>query len=78
MVAGGLSTLLTAPMDMVKTRLMLQRESKRVGTYKNGFHCAYQVVVFISCSFFHCTFFFFLLVFHSFLFVLVLSLNRGN
>lgn len=59
MVAGGLSTLITAPMDMVKTRLMLQRESKRVGTYKNGFHCAYQVVVFISCSFFHCTFFFF-------------------
>ncbi|KAA3471394.1 Mitochondrial substrate carrier family protein ucpB [Gossypium australe] len=28
---------------MVKTRLMLQRESV-VGSYKNGFHCAYQVL----------------------------------
>jgi solute carrier family 25 uncoupling protein 8/9 len=37
------STLVTAPMDMIKTRLMLQRESKTVGNYKNGFHCAYQV-----------------------------------
>ncbi|RVW55003.1 Mitochondrial substrate carrier family protein ucpB [Vitis vinifera] len=42
-VAGGLSTLITAPMDMIKTRLMLQRESKVAGNYKNGFHCAYQV-----------------------------------
>ncbi|KAM6575587.1 hypothetical protein CsatA_023914 [Cannabis sativa] len=30
-VAGTVSTFITAPMDMVKTRLMLQRESKRVG-----------------------------------------------
>ncbi|PON57205.1 Mitochondrial substrate/solute carrier [Parasponia andersonii] len=44
MVAGTVSTVVTAPIDMVKTRLMLQRESKRVGTYRNGFHCAYQVV----------------------------------
>lgn len=44
-VAGGLSTLITAPMDMIKTRLMLQRESKVAGNYKNGFHCAYQVTL---------------------------------
>lgn len=44
-VAGGLSTLITAPMDMIKTRLMLQRESKVAGNYKNGFHCAYQVIL---------------------------------
>ncbi|KAL3572454.1 hypothetical protein D5086_026358 [Populus alba] len=42
-VAGTVSTLVTAPMDMIKTRLMLQRESKTVGNYKNGFHCAYQL-----------------------------------
>ncbi|XVE77702.1 hypothetical protein DITRI_Ditri13aG0084200 [Diplodiscus trichospermus] len=41
-IAGLVSTLITAPIDMVKTRLMLQRES--VGSYKNGFHCAYQVL----------------------------------
>ncbi|KAH9730161.1 mitochondrial substrate carrier family protein [Citrus sinensis] len=41
-VAGTMSTLITAPVDMVKTRLMLQRESRKVGSYKNGFHCAYQ------------------------------------
>lgn len=34
---------MTTPIDMIKTRLMLQRESKRVGNYKNGLHCAYQV-----------------------------------
>ncbi|KAJ6873528.1 mitochondrial substrate carrier family protein ucpB isoform X1 [Populus alba x Populus x berolinensis] len=44
-VAGTVSTLVTAPMDMIKTRLMLQRESKTVGSYKNGFHCAYQVML---------------------------------
>ncbi|XP_052171389.1 uncharacterized protein LOC127787402 isoform X2 [Diospyros lotus] len=44
MIAGMTSTLITAPIDMVKTRLMLQRESERFGTYKNGFHCAYQVM----------------------------------
>ncbi|KAE8009622.1 hypothetical protein FH972_006050 [Carpinus fangiana] len=44
-VAGTVSTLITAPMDMIKTRLMLQQESKEVGTYKNGFHCAYQVLL---------------------------------
>ncbi|KVH94462.1 Mitochondrial carrier domain-containing protein [Cynara cardunculus var. scolymus] len=42
-VAGSVSTLITAPMDMVKTRLMLQQESVRDGAYKNGFHCAYKV-----------------------------------
>lgn len=44
-VAGSVSTLITAPMDMVKTRLMLQRESMRDGAYKNGFHCAYKVLI---------------------------------
>ncbi|XP_065861259.1 uncharacterized protein [Euphorbia lathyris] len=44
-VAGAVSTLVTAPVDMIKTRLMLQRESKRVRGYKNGFHCAYQVML---------------------------------
>ncbi|XP_057964992.1 uncharacterized protein LOC131155696 isoform X2 [Malania oleifera] len=44
-VAGILSTLITAPIDMIKTRLMLQRESKRVRGYQNGFHCAYQVML---------------------------------
>ncbi|XP_044491398.1 mitochondrial substrate carrier family protein ucpB isoform X2 [Mangifera indica] len=43
-VAGAVSTLMTAPVDMVKTRLMLQRESGKVGSYKNGFHCAYKVM----------------------------------
>lgn len=43
-VAGAVSTLVTAPMDTVKTRLMLQRESKLSGAYRNGFHCAYQVM----------------------------------
>ncbi|XP_073142373.1 uncharacterized protein [Henckelia pumila] len=45
MIAGTVSTIVTAPIDMVKTRLMLQRESKRVGSYKNGIHCAYQVLL---------------------------------
>ncbi|KAL5793045.1 hypothetical protein ACOSP7_001639 [Xanthoceras sorbifolium] len=44
-VAGIVSTCITAPVDMVKTRLMLQRESRKVGSYKNGFHCAYQVAL---------------------------------
>nr|XP_028945071.1 mitochondrial substrate carrier family protein ucpB isoform X2 [Malus domestica] len=44
-VAGLVSTLVTAPVDMVKTRLMLQQESKKAGNYKNGFHCAYQVML---------------------------------
>ncbi|XP_062145498.1 uncharacterized protein LOC133852766 isoform X2 [Alnus glutinosa] len=44
-VAGTVSTLVTAPMDMIKTRLMLQQESKGVGAYKNGFHCAYKVLL---------------------------------
>lgn len=43
-VAGLVSTLLTAPVDMIKTRLMLQQESERVGSYRNGFHCAYEVM----------------------------------
>ncbi|KAK0581335.1 hypothetical protein LWI29_012550 [Acer saccharum] len=42
-VAGIVSTFITAPVDMVKTRLMLQQESIKIGSYKNGFHCAYQV-----------------------------------
>ncbi|XP_076932662.1 uncharacterized protein LOC143598296 [Bidens hawaiensis] len=44
-IAGAMSTIITAPMDMVKTRLMLQRESMRDGAYKNGFHCAYKVLI---------------------------------
>ncbi|XP_048504206.1 uncharacterized protein LOC104908964 isoform X2 [Beta vulgaris subsp. vulgaris] len=40
-IAGVTSTLVTAPMDMIKTRLMLQRGSSG-RNYKNGFHCAYQ------------------------------------
>lgn len=51
MVAGTVSTLITAPMDMIKTRLMLQRESKEVRNYKNGFHCAYQVFEFVFIHF---------------------------
>jgi hypothetical protein len=47
-VAGILSTLITAPVDMVKTRLMLQRESKGGRIYKNGFNCAYQVLILFS------------------------------
>ncbi|KAI3975690.1 hypothetical protein MKX01_023116 [Papaver californicum] len=43
-IAGIVSTLVTAPVDMIKTRLMLQRDSKSTGSYKNGFHCAYQVM----------------------------------
>ncbi|KAJ8543334.1 hypothetical protein K7X08_005857 [Anisodus acutangulus] len=43
-IAGTVSTLMTAPMDMVKTRLMLQRESSCAGMYRNGLHCAYQVL----------------------------------
>ncbi|KAI3883377.1 hypothetical protein MKX03_009610 [Papaver bracteatum] len=43
-IAGTVSTLVTAPVDMIKTRLMLQRDSKSTGSYKNGFHCAYQVM----------------------------------
>ncbi|RDX90955.1 Mitochondrial substrate carrier family protein ucpB [Mucuna pruriens] len=43
--AGILSTLVTAPIDMVKTRLMLQREAKDGRIYKGGFHCAYQVLL---------------------------------
>ncbi|KAK9067655.1 hypothetical protein SSX86_011766 [Deinandra increscens subsp. villosa] len=44
-IAGSMSTLITAPMDMVKTRLMLQRESVSEGAYRNGFHCAYKVLI---------------------------------
>ncbi|CAM0949697.1 unnamed protein product [Alopecurus aequalis] len=43
-VAGTAGTLMTAPIDMIKTRLMLQKESKGGRVYRNGFHCAYQVV----------------------------------
>lgn len=44
-IAGTVSTIMTAPVDMIKTRLMLQRESKSAGSYKNGLHCAYQVLL---------------------------------
>lgn len=44
--AGILSTLVTAPIDIVKTRLMLQREAPGIRIYKGGFHCAYQVLTF--------------------------------
>ncbi|XP_042044526.1 mitochondrial substrate carrier family protein ucpB-like [Salvia splendens] len=43
-IAGTVSTIMTAPIDMVKTRLMLQRQSQSGGSYKNGIHCAYQVL----------------------------------
>ncbi|KAK1318450.1 Mitochondrial uncoupling protein 1 [Acorus calamus] len=42
-IAGAVGTLVTAPMDMIKTRLMLQRESNSIGRYRNVFHCAYEV-----------------------------------
>ncbi|KAF9623163.1 hypothetical protein IFM89_037744 [Coptis chinensis] len=44
-IAGTVSTLVTAPMDMIKTRLMMQKESKTAGSYKNGFHCGYKVML---------------------------------
>lgn len=37
-VAGTVGTLVTAPVDIVKTRLMLQKG------VKNGIHCAYKVM----------------------------------
>ncbi|KAL5707134.1 hypothetical protein ACHQM5_025221 [Ranunculus cassubicifolius] len=43
-IAGTVSTLVTAPVDMVKTRLMMQRGSKSAGIYKNGFDCAFKVI----------------------------------
>ncbi|EFH49054.1 predicted protein [Arabidopsis lyrata subsp. lyrata] len=43
-VAGVLSTLITAPIDMIKTRLMLQQGSESIRIYRNGFHCGYKVV----------------------------------
>ncbi|KAL5712842.1 hypothetical protein ACHQM5_014969 [Ranunculus cassubicifolius] len=43
-IAGTVSTLVTAPVDMVKTRLMMQRGSRSAGIYKNGFDCAYKVI----------------------------------
>ncbi|PIA44581.1 hypothetical protein AQUCO_01700285v1 [Aquilegia coerulea] len=44
-IAGTMSTLVTAPMDMIKTRLMMQKESKSTGSYRNGLHCAYKVIL---------------------------------
>ncbi|XP_057826202.1 uncharacterized protein LOC131037955 isoform X1 [Cryptomeria japonica] len=44
-IAGIMGTLATAPIDTIKTRLMMQRESARIGIYKNGFHCAYKVML---------------------------------
>lgn len=44
-IAGTAGTLVTTPVDMIKTRLMLQRESKGARVYRNGFHCAYQVLI---------------------------------
>jgi hypothetical protein len=38
-----MGTIVSAPIDTVKTRLMMQRESAKMGSYKNGFHCAYKV-----------------------------------
>ncbi|CAN6467807.1 unnamed protein product [Victoria cruziana] len=43
-IAGTMGTLVTTPMDMVKTRLMMQKEINNVGVYRNGLQCAYQVV----------------------------------
>lgn len=44
-IAGTAGTLVTSPVDMIKTRLMLQQESIGARVYRNGFHCASQVVV---------------------------------
>ncbi|KAG0496927.1 hypothetical protein HPP92_001618 [Vanilla planifolia] len=44
-IAGTVGTLVTAPLDMIKTRLMLQNGSNGNRTYRNGYHCAYQVVL---------------------------------
>ncbi|XP_028555284.1 mitochondrial substrate carrier family protein ucpB isoform X3 [Dendrobium catenatum] len=44
-VAGTVGTLVTAPVDMLKTRLMLQQDSRGPRIYRNVFHCAYQVVL---------------------------------
>uniref|UniRef100_A0A1D1YL91 Mitochondrial substrate carrier family protein ucpB n=1 Tax=Anthurium amnicola TaxID=1678845 RepID=A0A1D1YL91_9ARAE len=43
-IAGTMGTVVTAPVDMIKTRLMLQQESHGPKYYRNGFHCAYQVM----------------------------------
>ncbi|CAF2141399.1 unnamed protein product [Brassica napus] len=44
-VAGVVSTLITASMDMIKTRLMMMHhDSGSSRIYKNGFHCGYKVV----------------------------------
>lgn len=43
--AGMMGTIASAPIDTVKTRLMMQRESTQMGAYKNGFHCAYKVIL---------------------------------
>ncbi|THU63629.1 hypothetical protein C4D60_Mb01t17830 [Musa balbisiana] len=44
-IAGTVGTLVTAPVDMIKTRLMLQQEARGVRNYRSAFHCAYQVVL---------------------------------
>ncbi|KAG0501459.1 hypothetical protein HPP92_001531 [Vanilla planifolia] len=44
-IAGTVGTLVTAPLDMIKTRLMLQNGTNGNRTYRNGYHCAYQVVL---------------------------------
>jgi solute carrier family 25 uncoupling protein 8/9 len=43
--AGMMGTIVSAPIDTVKTRLMMQRESAKMRSYKNGFHCAYKVML---------------------------------
>lgn len=43
-IAGTMGTLVTAPVDMIKTRLMLQRETSGARTYRNALHCGYQVL----------------------------------
>ncbi|CAN6846158.1 unnamed protein product [Brassica oleracea] len=43
-IYGVVSTLITAPMDMIKTRLMMQHDSGSSRIYRNGFHCGYKVV----------------------------------
>lgn len=40
-----MGTIASAPIDTVKTRLMMQRETANSGSYKNGFHCAYKVML---------------------------------
>lgn len=43
LVAGGVGTTATAPIDIVKTRMMIQRETSSA-IYKNACDCAYKIL----------------------------------